>query len=53
MDTAHSTKQISKAKIKSETLTWHCSTHTKCEIDVADQHKRKIEEVFYKSAHGK
>jgi len=44
---------ISKTKIKSETFTWYCSTHTNCEINDADQHKRKIEEVFYKSAHGK
>jgi len=44
---------IFKTKIKSETFTWYCSTHTKCEINDADQHKRKIEEVFYKSAHGK
>jgi len=44
---------ISKTKIKSETFKWYCRTHTKCEINDADQHKRKTEEVFYKSAQGK
>jgi len=44
---------ISKTKRKSETFTWYCSTHVKCEINDAHQHKRKIEEVFYQSAHGK
>ena len=44
---------ISKTKIKNEAFTWYYSTHTKCEINDADQHKRKIEEVLCKSAHGK
>ena len=44
---------IYKTNINSETFRWYCSRHPKCEINDADQHKRKTEEVFYKSAHGK
>jgi len=33
---------IYKIKINSETFRWYCSTHPKCEINDADQHKRKI-----------
>jgi len=44
---------IYKTKINSETFRWYCSTQPRCETNETDQHKRKIEEVFYKSAHGK
>ena len=37
---------IYKTKIYSETFRWYCSTHPKCEINDADQHKREREDFF-------